>query len=100
MSKAANTISTVDKACRLLKEAAGMGVFSLSEMARALDEPTSSVDRLINTLASHKFLERVGDGWQIGIDAARLWSSYRLTKKNIIAQAQQGLTKTEIPGEA
>lgn len=99
MSKA-STIGSVDKACRLLKEAASMGAFGLSEMARILEEPTSTVDRLIKTLADHNFLERVGDGWQVGIDAARLWSSYRLTKKDIIAQAKKDLTKTEIPGEA
>jgi len=72
MSKAKST--TVDKACRLLKEAAGLGPFGLSEMARALDEPVSTVDRLIKTLADHNFLERRGERWRLGPFARAMWA--------------------------
>lgn len=99
MSKPTATIGSVDKACRLLKEAAAMGVFGLSDMARALGEPTSSVDRLINTLADHGFLERSKDKWRIGKAAADMWVAYRQRLRSTIEAAKRGLAETDIPGE-
>lgn len=74
MSQAKAKNGAVDKACRLLKEAASRGAFGLSEIARALDEPTSTVDRLIKTLAEHNILERRGELWRLGPFARAMWA--------------------------
>ncbi|MFH1035619.1 MAG: helix-turn-helix domain-containing protein [Pseudomonadota bacterium] len=97
MSKA-ESINSVAKACRLLKEGADMGVFGLSEMARALDEPISSVDRLVATLAAEGMLERIGPKWRIGKAAASIWSSYCLTLQQTISRARRDLRDVHING--
>jgi DNA-binding IclR family transcriptional regulator len=99
MSKA-ESINSVAKACRLLKEAAHMGVWGLSEMARAMDEPVSSVERLVATLAAEGFIERIGSGpnWRIGKEAAAVWSSYCLALKKTIRDARHRLEQVHIPG--
>lgn len=74
MSNPKDTIGSVDKACWLLREAAGMGVFGLSEMARVLDLPTSTTDRMIRTLADHQLLEKRGNLWRLGPTARALWA--------------------------
>ena len=97
MSKA-DSINSVAKACRLLKEAAHMGVWGLSEMARAMDEPVSSVERLVATLAAEGFLERIGPNWRIGKEAAAIWSNYCLALKKILRDTRHRLHEVHIPG--
>lgn len=97
MSDKGKTIKSVAKACQLLKEAADMGPFSLAEMARALDEPTSSVDRLLGTLMEAGFVERRGTSFQVGKEAARIWSAYCLGLQRRIAKAKRDLTDVQVP---
>jgi DNA-binding IclR family transcriptional regulator len=97
---AGETINSLARGLDLLWEAANMGPFTLSEMARALGESISTVDRVIKTLADKGFLERDGERWQIGLRAAQVWGAYRKNQKLRIEAARMALAKTAIPGEA
>ncbi len=99
MSKA-ESVNALARGLDLLQEAAHMGPFTLSEMARALDEPTSTVDRWIKTLAEKGLLDRASPTqWTIGLKAAQLWAAYRTRMKQQIENARLGLARTAIPEE-
>lgn len=97
MSKA-ESVNALARGLDLLKEASHMGPFTLSEMARALDEPTSTVDRWIKTLAEKGFLERIGDKWRVGHEASVIWSHYCLALQKTIRDARRKLQQVHIPG--
>jgi len=91
-------VNALARGLDLLQEAAHMGPFTLSEMARALGEPTSTVDRWIKTLADKGMLDRAGPTqWTIGLKMADLWAAYRLRLKKQIEDARFGLARTAIP---
>ncbi|MCA1988728.1 MAG: helix-turn-helix domain-containing protein [Desulfarculus sp.] len=99
MSKA-ESVNALARGLDLLQEAAHMGPFTLSEMARALGEPTSTVDRWIKTLAEKGLLDRASPTqWTIGLKAAQLWAAYRTRMKQQIEHARLGLARTAIPEE-
>jgi DNA-binding IclR family transcriptional regulator len=99
MSKA-EPVNALARGLDLLVEAAHMGPFTLSEMARVLEEPTSTVDRWIKTLAEKGLLDRAGPTqWTIGLKAAQLWAAYRTRMKQQIENARLGLASTAIPEE-
>ena len=93
-------ITALDNGLRLLQEAAARPSFGLSEMARALELPASTVDRLITTLARRGLLERAGLEWRLGKAAAELWAGYRRLQEALIQEAQRNLQDTSIPTEA
>ena len=99
MSKA-EAVNALARGLDLLQEAAQMGPFTLSEMARALDEPTSTVDRWIKTLADKGMLDRASPTqWIIGLKAALIWGAYRTRMKLQNENARIGLAQTAIPEE-
>lgn len=99
MSKA-ESVNALARGLDLLMEATHMGPFTLSEMARALGEPTSTVDRWIKTLAEKGLLDRASPTqWTIGLKAAQLWAAYRTRMKQQIENARLGLASTAIPEE-
>jgi DNA-binding IclR family transcriptional regulator len=98
MARAASSAAnSVLNACQLLKEAADMGLFTLSDMARTLDLPTSTTDRLLKALIQSGFIEKSGGQYQIGMAAARLWASYRSVLDQIIREAEAKKLNTEYP---
>jgi len=92
-------ITALDNGLRLLMEAAQRPSFGLAEMARALDLPTSTVDRIIATLAARGLLERAGVEWRMGKAAAALWAAYRRQQEELIRKAQRNLSDTNISTE-
>lgn len=93
-------VNALARGIDLLQEAALMGPFTLSEMARALGESTSTVDRWIKTLADKGMLDRASPTqWTIGLRAAQLWGAYRTRQKLLIEDARMGLARTAIPEE-
>jgi len=96
----AESVNALARGLDLLQEAAHMGPFTLSEMARALGEPTSTVDRWIRTLADKGMLDKASPTqWTVGLKAADLWAAYRLRLKRQIEEARIGLARTAIPEE-
>lgn len=97
MSKPKETINSIDRACRLLKELAHMGAASLSELAAALDLPTTTVDRILSSLSEHGFVERANDRWRPGKELAALWAVYQRLMTEILEQARRNLADTAAP---
>ncbi len=98
MSK--ESVNALARGIDLLQEAAHMGPFTLGEMANALGEATSTVDRWIKTLADKGMLDRASPTqWTLGLKAAQLWGAYRTRQKLLIENARIGLAQTAIPEE-
>ncbi len=101
MSGKPDSVNVLSRALDLLKEAAHLGrPWTLSEMARILGEPTSTVNRWIKTLGEAGRLDRASPTtWTIGLRMADLWAAYRRNLKQQIEEARIGLAATAIAEE-
>ena len=89
-------VSAIIKGGQLLKEAAGLGTFSLSELASATGWSSSTTERYLNSFIDVGFVEREGNIYCIGLQMARFWASYRERQMKAIAEAGRNLKATEI----
>ena len=91
-------IKSVSRACDLLDEAARLGAFGLSDMARALDLPTSTVERLALTLEAKGYLARRQGGWKLGPSARAIWANGVKALKNRKGEIDAELKRLEVEG--
>ena len=87
--------ASVIQAGQMLKEACDMGRFTLSEMAQAMELPTSTVDRYLASLMELGFIEKSKGTYEPGLALARLWNRYRAAQMRIIEEATAKRSKTE-----
>ena len=97
MSKT-NRILSLTKGCMLLEEAAGLGEFTLSEISRAVDWPSSTTERFLNTFIEAGFIDKKGNLYSLGMVFARFWKQYREQQMAVVSKAQRNLEATEIAG--
>lgn len=91
----ATIVQALDRGLILLIALAKEGKISLTELAKKVDMPPSSVHRLLNTLQKHEFAEfdNATQDWMVGVEAFRIGNSFE-ARTNLIETARntmQGL---------
>lgn len=74
----AGTLQSLDRALGVLMEVARVGRMTLSDLSHALDVPTATTHRILNTLQKRDFVifDKERQDWAIGIEAFRTGASF------------------------
>lgn len=92
-------LTALRKGIRVLKELADRPHATLTELAEAQMESTSTTDRILRDLEAEGLAERLpGGAWCLGKAAATLWSRYRTTQEEVVRRATKNLQATNCPG--
>ena len=92
-------LSALRRGIRILKELSSRPSATLTELAEAQMETTSTTDRILRDLEAEGLAQRLpGGGWCLGNGAATLWARYRTALEETIRQASRNLHTTNCPG--
>ena len=82
-------VQALDRGLILLIELAKADKISLTELAKKVDLPPSTVHRLLNTLQKHEFAEfdKTTQDWMVGVEAFRIGNSF-MARTNLIEAAR------------
>lgn len=82
-------VQALDRGLILLIALAKEGNISLTELAKKVDMPPSSVHRLLSTLQKHEFAEfdNSSQDWMVGVEAFRIGNSF-VSRTNLIEAAR------------